>query len=154
MLARALLVVALLAACDRSTPEKPKMREDIQKTMDKYGIEVASGAMPADAEFMCSADLGVHPHSELHVVPTYNQDLQRYVGSYRCNADWKAALTETRERFAAHPTDDEGAMILQVFLERGVTQDQLRARVAGKAMEKAIPAVLDSLERGELVLAP
>lgn len=130
------------------------MREDIQKTMDKYGIQVASGELPANAELMCSADYRVYPRAEIHVVPTYNQDLQRYVGSYRCNADWKAALSETRARFAAHPTDDEGAMILQVFLERGVTQDQLRARVAGKPMEKAIPAVLDSLERGELVLAP
>jgi hypothetical protein len=155
MNARALWLLALIAACDRASPKDPPvLASKYQQVMDKYGIQVASGAMPADAEFMCSADYKVHPHSELHVVPTYNADLPRYVGSFRCNADWKQAIAETRARFAHDPTDDEGAAILQVFIERGVTDDQLRARVAGKPMRDAIPAVLDALEAGELVLAP
>jgi hypothetical protein len=150
-----LLLVAVVAACDRSSEtEAPMTADRYRQVMDKYGIEVASGAMPADAEFMCSADYKVHPRAELHVVPSYNADLGRYVGSYRCDADWKQAIAETRLRFAQHPTDDEGAAILQVFLERGVGEDQLRVHVAGKSMREAIAAVLAALESGALVLEP
>jgi hypothetical protein len=130
------------------------MPDKYQHVMDQYGIKVVDGPMPDDAEFMCSADYKAHPHSELHVVPTYNVDLGRYVGSYRCNVHWKAALAETRARFAAHPTDDEGAAILQVFLERGVTEDQMRGLVAGEDIRSAIAAVLDALEAGKLTLSP
>jgi hypothetical protein len=51
-------------------------------------------------------------------------------------------------------TDDEGAAILQVFLERGVTEDQMRGLVAGEDIRSAIAAVLDALEAGKLTLSP
>jgi hypothetical protein len=125
-----------------------------EQVMDQYGIKVLDGPLPDNAEFLCSADYQVHPQSELHVVPTYNADIDRYVGSYRCNADWKAALAETRARFAATPTDEEGGAILQVFLDHGVEKDQLRAVVAGKDIRGAITAALDALEAGKLTLSP
>lgn len=126
----------------------------MDKKLDELGIKVAQGPIPEDAQFMCSADYDVHPVSELHVVPTYNEDLGRYVGSYRCNKDYKAALAETRARFRANPTEDEGGGILQVFVERGVTNDQLRAVVGGKTLPDAIEAALAALERGTLKLTP
>lgn len=126
----------------------------LKQKLDELGIEVATGPIPADAEFMCSADYEVHPQSELHVIPTFNADLGRYVGSYRCNKDYKQALAETRARFRANPTEDEGGGILQVFVERGVSQDRLRAIVGGKSLPDAIMAALDALESGELSLEP
>jgi hypothetical protein len=127
---------------------------DYQKAMDELGIEIASGSMPADAEFMCSADFEVHPASELHVIPTFNHDLGRYVGSFRCTAHYKQAIAETRAGFRADPTEDHGAAILTVFVERGVSNDRLRAIVGGRNLSDAIDAALDALEAGTLKLEP
>jgi hypothetical protein len=110
--------------------------------------------MPDNAQLMCSADYQVYPRAEIHVVPTFNADLQRYVGGYRCNTHWKAAIREARARFASQPTEDEGGGILQVFLDHGINEDQLRAVVGGKALRDAIPAALDALESGQLILQP
>jgi len=43
---------------------------------------------------------------------------------------------------------------MQVFLDGGVTEDQLRVHVGGKPMSEAIGAALDALESGKLVLQP
>lgn len=130
------------------------MTDELKDLLDTHDITVADGPMPADARFMCSADYQVYPRSELHVVPTFNADLGRYVGSYRCNADYRQAIAETRARFHAHPTADEGGAILEVFLARGVQEDDLRAIVGGKPLLDAIDAALDALETGKLTLEP
>jgi hypothetical protein len=152
---RALLIVLLVIAggcpSEKPSPSKGKVPDHIDT---KIGPIKVTDDIPADAELMCSVDYKPYPRAEMHVVPTYSPDLKRYVGSYRCNQHWKAAIAETRARFAANPTDEEGAMILQVFVERGVTAKQLLPLTEGKPMKEALPAVLDALEAGKLELAP
>jgi hypothetical protein len=140
------IVFAMLAACSSKSSE-PKVIET------KAGpIEVVD-KIPEGAEFMCSADLAVHPMTELHVIPMYNSSLDRYVGSYRCNADWKAAIEEVRTRLHANPTQDEAAMFLQVFLERGA-EGTLRPLVEGKKPMEAAEIALDAIGSGKIVLTP
>jgi hypothetical protein len=108
--------------------------------------------IPDDMQFMCSADYETHPVSQLHVIPTYNEHLDRYVGSYRCDRHWAAALSETRARLRADVGTDELAMLLEVILARGVTVEQLRELVAEKSPHDAGDAVLDALATGQLRL--
>lgn len=153
--ALAIALIACAYACTKSDPPAPPVVDHaLPDHIDtKIGPIKVVETLPPDAEVMCSADLKIYPRSEIHVVPTYEPTLQRYVGGYRCNEHWKAAIAETRARFARNPTDDEGAAILQVFVERGVTTEQLLPLTSGKSIKEAIPAVLDALEAGKLTLA-
>lgn len=148
---RTTAVMLLALSCGKS--DKPAKTEPKHIDTKVGRIEVAD-PIPEGAEFMCSADLEVVPRAELHVVPTFQESLKRYVGSYRCNKHWKEAIAETRARFAKNATENEGAGILQVFLERGVTREQARVFTAGKPIDEAVTAMLDALEAGKLVLDP
>ena len=107
----------------------------------------APGAM-----FLCSSCYKTFPLKSVHVVPTYNGDLGKYVGSNRCDADWKPSLEETRVRFAAHPTDAELASLLEVFRIRGFTDQDLGAFTQGRSNAQAGAAVVDATENGTLKL--
>ena len=152
------MLAFVLVACSSTKSEPPTSTGSDVNMPDhvdtKIGPIKVAKELPADAKFMCSADFKVYPRLEIHVVPTYQPTLERYVGSYRCNEHWKAAIAETRARFARTPTVDEGSRILQVFVERGVTAEQMRPLTAGKPIEQAVPAVLDALEAGTLALTP
>jgi hypothetical protein len=148
---RALLLLVLLVAACKHDRRDPSKQPDVVQT--KVGPIKVVDSIPDDAEIMCSADYQTFPKSQIHVIPTWNKDLGNYVGSYRCNTHWKAAIAETRARFAANPTDEEGARILQVLLDRGITEQQLLPLTNGKPMKVIIPAVLDALEDGRFVLA-
>ena len=170
-----LALLAIVCACksstepaepaDRVKPQRPPSNV-VERTTDggrvltvetdagPIDIHVAEGPIPANAEMMCSdpADYTTYPRSQIHVVPTYIEDRDQYVGSFRCNTHWKKALAETRARLAKHP-HDVGAL-LEVILARGVTEDRLRAIVSGKDEAGAAAAVLDAIEAGTLVLEP
>lgn len=152
-----------LASCERpKANEATKVTEakdesraaQLEAVKDKLGIQVSSD-LKQGGEFMCSADLKTHPVSELHVVPTYNASLGKFVGGYRCDADWKAAIAEARAHLHGLSRDallDQLPDFLQVFLNRGVTEEQLRGFVAGKAPLQAADAALDALAAEQLKL--
>lgn len=145
-------VIAFVLACNSSEkPKVPPMPDEIQTPVGPIKV---IDQVPSDAEFMCSADYKTHPMTELHVIPMFNPSLGRYVGSYRCNADWKAAIAEVRARLHANLTEAEVAMFLQVFIERGVTKERLRTFVADKSLGDAADAALDALASGQIKLSP
>jgi hypothetical protein len=129
--------------------EHPKMLQ----VAPGISIEVVETIAP-DSEFLCSKCYKTYPVANVHVVPTYNDSLRRYVGSYRCNDDWKTAITETRLRFLSHKSDDEALDILEVFVNRGVSSSELRRFAAGKGSDQAVLSALDALTNGELTLKP
>src|SRR5437764_1421519 len=82
-----------------------------------------SNNMPPDAQMLCSApdDLKPYPRSQMHVLPGYANG--RYVTTFRCDKHWKAALAQTRARFAANPNEDDAVDILMFIVDHGISED-------------------------------
>lgn len=131
----------------RAANARPKVVE----VAPGLSVEVTS-SMPPNAQLLCSKCLHPFPPSKIHTVPTYDDHLGRYVGSYRCDDHWKAALSETRARITADASVDEVGGMLEVLVSRGVPKERLRTFTEEKSLDDAALAVLDALERGRLVV--
>lgn len=109
--------------------------------------------VPTNALMMCSTCYETHPLREMHVVPTWLEENQRYVGSYRCAKDWKSSLRATRERLERERGDDEARAMLEPVLAR-VDRAALEPLLANESSHDGALTVLAAIERGELVLRP
>jgi hypothetical protein len=126
-------------------------RPEVLHVTPDVSVHVAASVVP-NAEYLCSKCYHAFPASKMHVVPTQDEQLGAYVGSYRCDEHWKAAVAETRARIAADASVDEVGGMLQVLTTRGVPKERLRSFTAEKSPSEASFAVLDALERGALVI--
>ena len=112
--------------------------------------------LPGEASFLCSSCGRSFPQAQTHVVPTFEPTRQAYVGSYRCDQHWKAALDETRNVFLERAGTDlqfESGALLAFLVGRGISRDVLRRHTTAKMPVDAVMAVLDELEAGRLSLS-
>jgi hypothetical protein len=151
-----------MSGCDRDEPGRPRPKE-VTTPDGRRALEVGDLVIPVateeemadpDAQFLCSRCYKVHPVRDLHVVPTFNESLGRWVGSNRCPACWKPSVQEARAYFAAHESEELAWGLFQTVLERGVSDDILRSHVAGRTAHDAVLVTLDAIERGEIHLHP
>jgi hypothetical protein len=88
---------------------------------------------PGQAVFyVCSGCFSEHPRSHIHVLPTWNEYLQDFVTTFRCDKCWTDSLAwtqlkavvlteDTREKFClfldGHDCAEEAAIIRHASLE-------------------------------------
>jgi Pyruvate/2-oxoacid:ferredoxin oxidoreductase delta subunit len=70
-----------------------------------------------ERQFACSHCFAIVPESQIHVVPGFNEMLDAYVTSYRCEECWLATLDETTARLTTSEDAEEIASLC-AFLER------------------------------------
>jgi hypothetical protein len=78
---------------------------------------------PEDSEerqILCSGCLQLFPVSLVHVIPYYNDRVNAYVTTYRCEQCWIPALEETRTRLAATQSEAEIVSAGAFFQRHGV----------------------------------
>jgi hypothetical protein len=56
--------------------------------------------MPEDRQIVCSSCFQIVSETLIHVLPHFNDDVRRYVTTYRCELCWLPSLDETRTRLA------------------------------------------------------
>jgi hypothetical protein len=153
LLAGALSLGACLVACKPEPRQEPAPPQVIQIAPGISATVVATvDPDEPGAAFLCSTCYQTFPLRTVHVVPTYNASLARYVGSNRCDKDWRPSVAETRARLSSRPSVDELATFFEVFVSRGHPAEELRVYTQGKPGPAAALAVLDALEKGEIKL--
>ena len=63
--------------------------------------------IPENPQLLCSKCYKPFPRNDGYVIPTYNERLKSYVGTYLCENDVKAAVGAARVRYAAHDSEEE-----------------------------------------------
>jgi hypothetical protein len=73
-----------------------------------------------DRQVVCSQCLEIVDEPAVHVLPWFNDDMDAFVTTYRCEACWPSSLEQTRARIAA--TDDwtDLASAAEVLRNHGV----------------------------------
>jgi hypothetical protein len=79
-----------------------------------------------ERQVMCSACLRVVPEYLIHVIPYYNDDVGRYVTTYRCERCWLPSLHETRTRLERTEDETEIVSAVQFFERHGVILHEFR----------------------------
>lgn len=150
-----LIVAAIFGFTSYMRHLPPKNEKAAQRLEIAPGVhaEIIDPAEHPDAMALCSRCMQQFSLSQIHVVPTHIEG-HGYVGSYRCDKDYKPSLDETRAYFQAHKSDDEAAALFDILLNRNVTKEQLRQYTSGKRSDAAVKDVLDAIEKGAIVLAP
>jgi hypothetical protein len=103
-------------------------------------------------ELICSGCLKVVPEAEGHVLPLFNETVERFVTTYRCETCWPAALAEARAKLAATEDPDDIASFADVLSGHNVF---IHEYMRGDPMPvvKAIGLhMLDMLESGRMRL--
>ncbi len=71
-------------------------------------------------EAVCSNCLALVPEAQTHVLPLFNETVERFVTTYRCDKCWPAALAEARAHLAASDDADEIASFADVLAGHAV----------------------------------
>lgn len=137
-------------------PVEPASTKDVPP---RGSIELVPGvsaawiaSAPPDFELLCAKCYKPYPQLLMRVVPTWLEG-NGYVGSYRCNVDAPSAIAETRERLTT--ADDEALKsFLRVVHGRVSDPARIAKLTAGETPRAGAMRLLDSIERGELVLKP
>ena len=116
----------------------------ILKKLFRRDAETPVETLPAGRSVFCSGCYEVVPESGVKVIPWFNEEVDKFVTTYRCEACWIEALDDTSTRLAA--TEDEGhiASVAKFFETHGVVLLEYRR---GDSMEVVRPLLLDLLRR-------
>ena len=106
--------------------------------------------MAPERQVFCSACFEVVPESRVHLVPFFNDDVRKYVETYRCEKCVESALDQTRSRFEA--TDDlaEITSAAAFFEAHAVFILEHRRGDPISVVRKCLLALLDKLRSGQL----
>lgn len=75
---------------------------------------------PEERQIICSGCLQGFPEFLVHVIPYFNNSVNRYVTTYRCEQCWIPALEETRTRLANTQNETEIVSAGAFFQRHGV----------------------------------
>lgn len=107
------------------------------------------------ASVVCSGCFQIASGPEAHVIPWFNDSVNDYLTTYRCEICWKASLEETRERVRAHHQDSrELSLFFEFFKRHGVV---VLEHERGDPPDRQLPlalALLDQIEQRKLILNP
>ena len=106
-----------------------------------------------ERQALCSSCFEVVPESRVHVIPCFNDFLNAYVTSYRCETCWQPSLAQTRARLAAAETLDEVATLGEFFGRDGVIVIEYHRRDPLPAVMEALLRRVDQLGTEELRLS-
>lgn len=158
-----LCAVLILVSCSGRADEGDHSRfrpptEGHAVSLDDGGAHVdphpktITAAEAAGSTYMCSKCLKVITQAHIHVIPWFNDSLDNYVTTFRCDDDWLSSLDETRAHLLAnleHPADREK---LVAFFERHQLSRLDAADAA--AFKRDSLAILDKIRNKQLVLSP
>lgn len=100
---------------------------------------------------MCSQCYRVVTQEHVHVIPWFNESLNNYVTTFRCDEHWQASLAETRAHFLADAAGSaERAKLIEFFVSHEVP---FRTTTAAEREHEALD-MLTRLANRELVLSP
>ena len=108
--------------------------------------------MAPERQVFCSACFELAPESRVHLIPFFNDDVRKYVDTYRCEKCVESALDQTRSRLEA--TDDlaEIASAATFFEVHSVFILEHRRGDPILVVRKCLLALLDQLQSGHLRL--
>jgi len=95
---------------------------------------VVKPAKQEEYKALCSACFESVPVPKTHVIPSYNDVLQMYVTTYRCETCWLTTLDATRDRLSACEDAAEVATCAEFF-------ERYKVRVMEHRRKDPLPAV-------------
>jgi hypothetical protein len=98
-----------------------------------------------ERQIICSACLQVLPESLIHVIPYYNNEVGRYVTTYRCEGCWLQSLDETRARLESTEDETEIASAAAFFERHGVFLHEFRRGDPTSIVRKLLVQMIDLL---------
>ena len=108
---------------------------------------------PNERQVVCSACFQVVAEPLVHVIPTYNTDVGRFVTTFRCEQCWLASLEETRARLDAIADEAEIASVAVFFENHGVFVHEFRRGDPAPVVRRILAQMMDMLRSGTIRLS-
>src|SRR5580692_8083141 len=108
---------------------------------------------PNERQVVCSACFQVVAEPLVHVIPTYNTDVGRFVTTFRCEQCWLPSLEETRARLEATADEAEIASVAVFFENHGVLVHEFHRGDPAPVVRKILVQMMDMLRSGTIRLS-
>jgi hypothetical protein len=106
-----------------------------------------------ERQVFCSGCLQVFPESQIHLIPYFNDSVNGYVTTYRCEQCWKPALDETRTRLASTKDEAEIFSAGAFFQRHGVYILEFLRGDPAPSVQKVVLGLIDKLRSDDLHIA-
>jgi len=106
-----------------------------------------------ERQIVCSGCFQVVAEAVIHVIPYYNDDVARFVTTYRCEECWLPSLEETRARLENAQDDAETASLAAFFEHHGVFVHEFRRGDPAPVVRKILVRLIAMLRSGDIRLA-
>jgi hypothetical protein len=106
----------------------------------------------AESMYMCSECFKTVSQAHVHVIPWFNDSLDNYVTTFRCDDHWLSSLDETRAHFLANLEHSEDREKFVAFFERHQLSGLGAADAA--ALKRDGLAILDKIRNKQIILSP
>jgi hypothetical protein len=108
---------------------------------------------PNERQVVCSACFQVVAEPLVHVIPTYNTDVGRFVTTFRCEQCLLPSLEETKTRLEATADEAEIASVAVFFENHGVFVHEFRRGEPMPLVRKILVQMIDMLRSGTIRLS-
>lgn len=108
--------------------------------------------MASERQVVCFGCVGVVPESRVRLIPFFNDDVQRYVDTYRCEQCLEAAMEQTRSRLALTEDAADVGLTAAFFERHGIFIHEYRRGDPVPVVRSILLASLERLRSGQLRL--
>jgi hypothetical protein len=119
----------------------------------KREAPMESDETPEERQFVCSGCLQIVPESLIHVLPYFNDTVNRYVTTYRCETCWLPALDETRTHLAKAEDWAEISSLAGCFESHGVFLHEFRRGDPLPVVRALLVRMIEMMQLGNIRLS-
>ena len=105
-----------------------------------------------EVQAICSACMNPFPLDQTHVIPHFNDYLNMYVTTYRCESCWLPTLEATRKRLSECTDKPEILTMIEFFERYKIFIKEYKQRKPMPVVKELLIKLLDRLKTGETKL--